>query len=166
MVRFGPGPGPGWAGGSAAGRLPPVRLEFRRLDPAVDLPSYAKEGDAGLDLRANVQVTVGPGDRAMVPTGLAVAIPPGHSGLVLPRSGLASQRGLTLANAPGLIDAGYRGEIIVAVVNLDRVEAVEVRRGDRIAQLVVVPFVHVEPVEVAELPESARGGAGFGSTGV
>ncbi|MGH2682732.1 MAG: dUTP diphosphatase [Actinomycetota bacterium] len=142
-----------------------MRLEFKRLDRAVDLPSYAKEGDAGLDLRSNEDVTVKPGDRALVPTGLAVAIPPGHAGLVLPRSGLASGRGLTLANAPGLIDAGYRGEIIVAVVNLDREDAVEIRRGDRIAQLLVVPFAQVEPVEVPELPGSDRGGGGFGSTG-
>lgn len=142
-----------------------MRLAFKRLDPAVDLPSYAQDGDAGLDLRANTEVSVKPGERALVPTGLAVAIPPGHAGLVLPRSGLASRRGLTLANAPGLIDAGYRGEIIVAVVNLDRDEAVDIRRGDRIAQLVVVPFAPVEPMEVSELPGSARGGGGFGSTG-
>jgi dUTP pyrophosphatase len=142
-----------------------VRLEFIRLDPRVELPSYAHEGDAGLDLRANDEVTVKPGERAMVPTGLAVAIPQGHAGLVLPRSGLASRRGLTLANAPGLIDAGYRGEIVVAVVNLDREEAVEIGRGDRIAQLVVVPFAEVETVEVTELPPSPRGGGGFGSTG-
>jgi dUTP pyrophosphatase len=143
-----------------------VRLVFKRLDPSVDLPSSAHEGDAGLDLRANGEFTVKPGERAMVPTGLAVAIPSGHAGWVLPRSGLASRRGLTLANAPGLIDAGYRGEIIVAVVNLDPEEAVEIRRGDRIAQLVVVPFASVEPVEVADLPESGRGKGGFGSTGV
>lgn len=143
-----------------------MRLVFKRLDPSVDLPSAAHQGDAGLDLRANGEFTVKPEERAMVPTGLAVAIPPGHAGWVLPRSGLASRRGLTLANAPGLIDAGYRGEIIVAVVNLDPEEAVEIRRGDRIAQLVVVPFASVEPEEVAELPESSRGKGGFGSTGV
>ena len=102
----------------------------------------------------------------MIPTGLAVAIPPGHAGLVLPRSGLASRRGLTLANAPGLIDAGYRGEIVVAVVNLDPSEPVDIQKGDRIAQLVVVPFAEVVPVEAAELPSSARGEGGFGSTGV
>jgi len=162
VVKGGLGDGSGarWAVGFL-----PVRLAFKRLDPSVELPSYAREGDAGLDLRANTEVTVKPGERAPLPTGLAVAIPPGHAGLVLPRSGLASSRGLTLANAPGLIDAGYRGEIIVAVVNLDREEAVEIRRGDRIAQLVVVPFAPVEPVEVSELPGSARGEGGFGSTG-
>ena len=143
-----------------------MRIEFRKLDPDVALPGRARDGDAGLDLQANDTVKVGPGERAKVPTGLAVAIPAGHAGLVLPRSGLASKRGLTLANSPGLIDEGYRGEIIVAVVNLDPEQPVEIRRGDRIAQLVVVPFAPVEPVEVAELPPSSRGEAGFGSSGV
>ena len=143
-----------------------MRVEFKRLDPAVQLPRRARDGDAGLDLAANEDVKVGPGERAMVGTGLAVAIPPGHAGLVLPRSGLASRQGLTLANSPGLIDAGYRGEITIALVNLDPGQAVEVRRGDRIAQLVVVPFAQADAVEVAELPESARGQGGFGSTGV
>ena len=143
-----------------------MRLEFRKVDPSVPLPQRAREGDAGLDLRANGEVKVGPGERAMVPTGLAVAIPPGHAGLVLPRSGLASGRGLTLVNSPGLIDEGYRGEIMLAVVNLDPDQPVEVRKGDRIAQLVVVPYAQVEPAEVAELPPSGRGEAGFGSTGL
>jgi dUTP pyrophosphatase len=131
----------------------------------VDLPAYARPGDAGLDLRAAVDVDVPPGERAMVPTGLAVAIPEGHGGLVLPRSGLASRHGLTLANAPGLIDAGYRGELICAVVNLDRSETVRIRRGDRIAQLVLVPIVTAVPTLVDELPPSERGEGGFGSTG-
>jgi dUTP pyrophosphatase len=143
-----------------------VRIEFRKLDPDVALPRRARDGDAGLDLQANDTLKVGPGERAMVPTGLAVAIPAGHAGLVLPRSGLASRQGLTLANSPGLIDEGYRGEIIVAVVNLDPDQPVEIRKGDRIAQLVVVPFARVEAAEVAELPQSSRGEAGFGSTGV
>jgi dUTP pyrophosphatase len=143
-----------------------VRLEFRKLDPQVSLPTRARDGDAGLDLAANIDATVGPGERALVPTGLAVAIPEGHAGLVLPRSGLASRLGLTLANAPGLIDPGYRGEVTVAVVNLDPRAAVEIRRGDRIAQLVVVPFASVEPEDIDELPETARGAGGFGSTGV
>ena len=102
----------------------------------------------------------------MVPTGLAVAIPPGHAGLVLPRSGLASRQGLTLVNSPGLIDEGYRGEIVVAVVNVDPDHPVEVGKGDRIAQLVVVPYASVEPAEVAELPPTGRGEAGCGSTGL
>jgi dUTP pyrophosphatase len=143
-----------------------MQLEFKRLDPTVPLPGFAHPGDAGLDLRANVDVEVGPGERAMLPTGLAVAIPEGHAGLVLPRSGLASRHGLTLANAPGLIDAGYRGEIVCAVVNLDPRAPVKIARGDRIAQLVVVALPAVQPVAVDELPGSARGDGGFGSTGV
>jgi dUTP pyrophosphatase len=143
-----------------------VRVEFRKLDPEVALPRRARDGDAGLDLAANADLVVGPGERAMVPTGLAVAVPEGHAGLVLPRSGLASRRGLTLANAPGLIDPGYRGEITIAVVNLDPAEKVDIRRGDRIAQLLVVPMALVEPVEVQEFPPSHRGEGGFGSTGV
>ena len=130
------------------------------------LPSRAHPGDAGLDLRSAVDVEVAPGARAMVPTGLAVAIPDGHAGLVLPRSGLASKEGLTLANAPGLIDAGYRGEVVCAVVNLDRERSVRIARGDRVAQLVIVPIPAAEPVEVADLPDSARGSGGFGSTGL
>jgi dUTP pyrophosphatase len=141
-------------------------MVFRRLDPSVSLPRRARHDDAGLDLAANADLVVAPGERAMVPTGLAVAIPEGHAGLVLPRSGLASRQGLTLANAPGLIDSGYRGEIIVAVVNLDPREAVEISRGDRIAQLVVVPFAPLEPAEEDELPASTRGTGGFGSSGV
>jgi dUTP pyrophosphatase len=142
-----------------------MELPFRRLDDGASLPSAQHPGDAGLDLRANADVEVLPGERAMIPTGVAVAIPEGHAGLVLPRSGLASKRGLTLANAPGLIDAGYRGEVIVSVANLDRGESVKITRGDRIAQLVVVAVPHVEPVWVGTLPDSRRGEGGFGSTG-
>ena len=140
-------------------------LPFKRLDPEAVLPERAHPGDAGYDLRSAVDVEVGPGERAMVPTGLAVAIPDGHAGLVLPRSGLASRHGLTLANAPGLIDAGYRGEVICAVVNLDREHAVRIGRGDRIAQLVIVAVAEPEPAFVDELPPSLRGEGGFGSTG-
>lgn len=142
-----------------------MRLEFRRLDPDVPLPSIAHEGDAGLDLRAWADLVVEPGRRAVVPTGLAVAIPRGHAGLVLPRSGLASGAGLTLANAPGLIDSGYRGELKVAVVNLDPDDAVKITRGDRIAQLLVVPYAPLEPVAVNVLPGTSRGEGGFGSSG-
>jgi dUTP pyrophosphatase len=142
-----------------------MRLEFRRLDPTVPLPEYAHRGDAGLDLRANADLIVGPGERALVGTGLAVAIPEGHAGLVLPRSGLAWRHGLTLANSPGLIDAGYRGEIMCAVVNMDRDQAAKISRGDRIAQLVVVPVPALEPVWMDDLPPSERGEGGFGSTG-
>ena len=140
-------------------------LPFRRLRDEAALPSSQHPGDAGLDLCAAVAAVVAPGERAMVPTGLAVAIPAGHAGLVLPRSGLASKQGLTLANAPGLIDAGYRGEVVCAVINLDRHEAVRIEPGDRIAQLVIVALPSVEPGWVDELPASERGEGGFGSTG-
>ena len=142
-----------------------TELPFRQLDPGVPLPARAHPGDAGLDLRSAVDVEVGPGERAMIPTGLAVAIPEGHAGLVLPRSGLASKHGLTMANAPGLIDAGYRGELVCAVVNLDREQAVKISRGDRIAQLVIVAVPAFEPAWAEELPASSRGEGGFGSTG-
>ena len=142
-----------------------MRLEFRRLADDARLPAYARAGDAGLDLTSAADVTVEPGTRTMVPTGLAVAIPEGHAGLVLPRSGLASRHGLTLANSPGLIDAGYRGEVTCAVVNLDPERAVEIRKGDRIAQLVVVEVPSMEPVWVDELSPSERGEGGFGSSG-
>jgi dUTP pyrophosphatase len=142
-----------------------VELPFKRLDPAAELPAQAHEGDAGLDLCSTIDVEVLPGERAMVPTGLSVAIPDGHAGLVLPRSGLASRQGLTLANAPGLIDSGYRGEVTCAVVNLDRDQAVKIRRGDRIAQLVVVALPQILPSWVDDLPPSSRGEGGFGSTG-
>jgi dUTP diphosphatase len=140
-------------------------LPFQRLDPSAELPVAQHPGDAGLDLRATVDTEVGPGERAMVPTGLAVAIPEGHAGLVLPRSGLASRHGLTLANSPGLIDAGYRGEVTCAVVNLDPRESVKIVRGDRIAQLVIVAVPDVRPAWVDELPDTSRGESGFGSTG-
>lgn len=142
-----------------------MELPFKRLEPGVPPPGRAHPGDAGLDLRSAVDIEVGPGERSLVPTGLAVAIPEGHAGLVLPRSGLASKHGLTMANAPGLIDAGYRGEVICAVVNLDRDEAVRISRGDRIAQLVVVAVPDLRPVVVDELPPTTRGEGGFGSTG-
>jgi len=140
-------------------------LPFQRFDPAAELPAAQHAGDAGLDLRSTIDIEVGPGERALVPTGVAVAIPVGHAGLVLPRSGLASKQGLTLANAPGLIDAGYRGEVTCAVVNLDRETPVVIAKGDRIAQLVVVAVSVVAPTWADELPVTRRGGGGFGSTG-
>jgi dUTP pyrophosphatase len=143
-----------------------MRLPFKRLDEGAILPSYAHPGDAALDLSANADVEVGPGERAMIPTGLAVAIPDGHAGLVLPRSGLAWKQGLTLANAPGLIDSGYRGEVTCAVVNLDRDRPVTIKRGDRIAQLLIVPVPIVAPEWAEDLPASERGEGGFGSTGM
>lgn len=142
-----------------------MEILFRKLRPEARLPSYAHPGDAGLDLAAAVDAEIGPGERAMIPTGVAVAIPSGYAGLVLPRSGLASREGLTLANSPGLIDAGYRGEVTCAVVNLDRGRAVSIRQGDRIAQLVIVPVSAVQPTWADDLPPSERGEGGFGSSG-
>ncbi|MFA5890968.1 MAG: dUTP diphosphatase [Actinomycetota bacterium] len=137
----------------------------QRLDPELPLPCYAKPGDAGLDLCAAEGVTLKPGERASVPTGIAVAIPEGFAGFVLPRSGLAARHGLSLVNAPGLIDAGYRGEIRVLLINLDPEAPCEIRRGERVAQMVIQPVESVRVREVTELPDSARGAAGFGSTG-
>jgi dUTP pyrophosphatase len=142
-----------------------TELPFRKLRPEAKLPSAQHTGDAGLDLCSAVDVVVEPGERVMIPTGVAVAIPDGHAGLVLPRSGLASKQGLTMANSPGLIDAGYRGEVMCAAVNLDREDAVKILVGDRIAQLVIVELPNVEPTWVQELPETSRGEGGFGSTG-
>ena len=142
-----------------------TELPFRKLRPEAKLPGAQHPGDAGLDLCAAVDVVVEPGERVMIPTGVAVAIPEGQAGLVLPRSGLASKHGLTMANSPGLIDAGYRGEVICAAINLDREHAVKILVGDRIAQLVIVDLPAVEPAWVDELPESTRGEGGFGSTG-
>ncbi|HEY7667988.1 MAG TPA: dUTP diphosphatase [Actinomycetota bacterium] len=140
-------------------------LPFQRLHPDAELPAPAHPGDAGMDLRSVLDVVVGAGERALVPTGLAVAIPEGHAGLVLPRSGLASRHGLTLANAPGLIDSGFRGEVTVAVVNLDRTEPVAIAKGDRIAQLVIVDIPEVRPTWAEQLTPSSRGTGGFGSSG-
>jgi dUTP pyrophosphatase len=143
-----------------------VELRFQRLSEAARLPTRAHEGDAGLDLYAAEAVTVAPaGGRTDVGTGVAVEIPPGHAGLVLPRSGSARKHGITLTNAPGLIDAGYRGELRVLILNTDPTEAFEISPGERIAQLVVVAVALGEPVEVDELGESERGEGGFGSSG-
>jgi dUTP pyrophosphatase len=144
---------------------PGVRLEVRVLDPDLPLPAYASMGDAGLDLLAAEDASLEPGERAVVPTGIAVAIPAGHAGFVHARSGRALKEGLALVNAPGLIDSGYRGEIKVIVVNLDPRSPIDIRRGDKVAQLVVQPVVTVDPVSVDELPPSDRGEGGFGSTG-
>ncbi len=140
-------------------------VPFERLHQDAELPTAAHPGDAGLDLRSIVDVEVAPGRRAMVPTGVAVAVPQGHAGMVLPRSGLASGQGLTLVNAPGLIDSGYRGEVICAVVNLDLTEPVRIEKGDRIAQLVIVAIPEVKATWAELLPPSHRGTGGFGSTG-
>jgi dUTP pyrophosphatase len=141
----------------------PVRV----LDPDLALPSYARVGDAGADLLAREGAVLAPGGgRAAVPTGIAIAIPEGWAGFVLPRSGLASRHGVTCANSPGLVDAGYRGELVVALVNLDPTEPYEVQRGDRIAQLVLQRVGAATFTPVDELPSSERGEGGFGSTGL
>jgi dUTP pyrophosphatase len=142
-----------------------MRLLVRRLDPAATLPARAHDDDAGLDLYACEAVTVWASGRASVRTGIALEIPPGHAGLVLPRSGLAARHGIALVNAPGLIDSGYRGEVRVLLLNTDGDAHFEVAPGDRIAQLLLVPFASAEPVEVEELAASERGDGGFGSTG-
>lgn len=142
-----------------------IRVEVKRLPHAAGLPSYAHPGDAGADLVAAADVELAPGERAAVPTGVAVAIPEGYVGLVHPRSGLALRHGLGLVNAPGTVDAGYRGEVKVLVVNLDPATPIRLQRGDRIAQLVIQRVERAEFAEVAVLPETARAEGGFGSTG-
>ncbi|MFP5070612.1 dUTP diphosphatase [Pseudonocardia nantongensis] len=144
---------------------PSVDVLLTRLDPGVPTPAYARPGDAGADLATAEDVVLAAGERALVGTGVAVALPPGHAGFVHPRSGLAARCGLSIVNAPGTVDAGYRGEIKVCLVNLDPAEPITLRRGDRIAQLVVQRIETARFVEVAALPDSARGGAGHGSTG-
>jgi dUTP pyrophosphatase len=142
-----------------------VDLAVTRLDSGATLPSRAHEGDAGLDLYACEAAHIGPGERWSVGTGVAVEIPAGHAGLVLPRSGLAREHGIALVNSPGLIDAGYRGEVRVLLLNTDPAETFRVEAGDRIAQLVLAPIAVADPVEVEALSESARGEGGFGSSG-
>lgn len=142
-----------------------MTLRVQRLAATAKLPSRATAGDAGLDLYASEPARLDPGARASVGTGIAVEIPDGHAGLVLPRSGWAAKHGISLVNAPGLIDAGYRGEVRVLLLNTDPIEAFEISEGDRIAQLLVVPFASLEPVEAESLAESERGEGGFGSTG-
>ncbi len=140
-------------------------LPIRRLDPQLPLPAYAQAGDAGLDLRARVGVRLEPGERALVGTGIAVAIPEGHVGLVHPRSGLAARCGVSIVNAPGTIDSGYRGEILINLINLDPRASAQISRGDRIAQLLVQRVETVELIETDVLAESVRGDTGHGSTG-
>jgi dUTP pyrophosphatase len=140
-------------------------VPLRRLDPGLPLPGYAHPGDAGADVYAAAQVTLEPGERALVPTGVALALPEGYVGLVHPRSGLAARHGISLVNAPGTVDAGYRGEILVNLINLDPREAFTVHRGDRIAQLVVQQVATVDFVEVDSLPETSRGDTGHGASG-
>jgi dUTP pyrophosphatase len=143
-----------------------AEIRIKMLDKELQVPRYAHPGDAGLDLPSRADMVLEPGQRAMVPTGIAVAIPPGFAGFVLPRSGLAARHGIALVNSPGLIDSGYRGEVTVIMINTDGAEPFRIRRGDRIAQLVIQRVEEVNLVEVQDLDDTTRGDGGFGSTGV
>ncbi|WP_240771383.1 dUTP diphosphatase [Nocardioides sp. GY 10113] len=142
-----------------------LTVQVARLDPDVPLPAYAHPGDAGADLVTTVDLTLAPGERAMAPTGIAIALPDGYVALIHPRSGLAAKHGLSIVNTPGTIDAGYRGEIKVMLINHDPREPIELRRGDRIAQLVIQRFERAAFTPVEDLPDSVRGDGGYGSTG-
>lgn len=142
-----------------------VQVLITRLDPELPLPRYAKGGDAGADIVSRIDITLAPGERALVPTGIAIALPDGYVALVHPRSGLAIKHGVTMVNSPGTVDAGYRGELQIILINHDKSEAVSFKRGDRIAQLVIQKVERAEFIEVEELPGSGRGSGGFGSTG-
>ncbi|TSE16176.1 dUTP diphosphatase [Arthrobacter sp. KBS0703] len=144
---------------------PTVQVQLKMLDAGLEAPSYAHPGDAGADLRAREDVVLQPGERRLVPTGVSIALPHGFVALIHPRSGLATKHGLTVVNAPGTVDAGYRGEIAVTLLNTDRDQAIELRRGDRIAQMVIQRVEHAQFVAVGELNDSVRGAGGFGSTG-
>ncbi|WP_308160788.1 dUTP diphosphatase [Cellulomonas sp. GbtcB1] len=142
-----------------------LTIGLRRLDEGVPVPAYAHPGDAGADLVTRVDATIEPGERATLPTGIAIALPEGYAAFVHPRSGLAARHGLTIVNAPGTVDAGYRGEIAVTLLNTDAREPVVLHRGDRVAQLVIQRVERALFVEVDELPDSVRGTGGFGSSG-
>jgi len=142
-----------------------VEVLITRLDQDLPLPRYAKGGDAGADIVSRIDITLAPGERALVPTGIAIALPDGYVALVHPRSGLAIKHGVTMVNAPGTVDAGYRGELQIILINHDKSESVSFKRGDRIAQLVIQKVERAEFVEVRDLPGSGRGSGGFGSTG-
>ena len=143
-----------------------VRVLIRRLDPELALPAYAHPGDAGADLCATVDVELAPGERRLVGTGIALGLPEGYAGFIHPRSGLAARSGLTIVNAPGTVDAGYRGEIMVCLLNTDSTHPIRLRRGDRIAQLVIQRVERAVFEEVDQLPVSVRGEGGHGSTGI
>lgn len=142
-----------------------VQILITRLDLDLPLPQYAKPGDAGADIVSRIDITLAPGERALVPTGIAIALPDGYVALVHPRSGLAIKHGVTMVNSPGTVDAGYRGELQIILINHDRTESISFKRGDRIAQLVIQQVERAEFVEVSQLPGSGRGTGGFGSTG-
>ncbi|MBI3652781.1 MAG: dUTP diphosphatase [Acidobacteria bacterium] len=142
-----------------------LEIAIQLLDEALPLPRYQRTGDAGFDLHSRIDVELAPGERAVIPTGLALAIPQGYAGLVLPRSGLAARHGIALVNAPGLIDSGYRGEVAVILINTDKRESFVIKRGDRIAQMMIQKVEEVKLLAVAQLDETERGADGFGSTG-
>jgi dUTP pyrophosphatase len=142
-----------------------MKVLVTRLDANLPLPTYAKPGDAGADLYSRIDIELSPMQRALVPTGLAIALPPGYAGFIHPRSGRAAKEGLSMVNAPGTIDAGYRGEIQVILINLDSEKKITIKRGERIAQLVIKEISQAEFVEVEQLPGTSRGEAGFGSSG-
>lgn len=143
-----------------------LQLAIKMLDPGIEKPKYAKPGDAGLDLRSTTDVVIQPGERKVIGTGIAMAIPEGFAGFVQPRSGLAAKQGMTIVNTPGLIDSGYRGEICIIAYNTDKKESIEIKRGDRIAQLVIQEVPVVELVEVSQLDDTERSSTGFGSSGL
>lgn len=153
------------AGLTSNGPASTLQVQLKMLDPGLEAPSYAHPGDAGADLRAREDVVLQPGERKLVPTGVAIALPFGYVALIHPRSGLATKHGLTIVNAPGTVDAGYRGEISVTLLNTDASQAIELKRGDRIAQMVIQRVEHAQFLPVTELNESVRGTGGFGSTG-
>lgn len=142
-----------------------IEVQIKRLDKDLPIPQYAKSGDAGVDIYARIDCTLAPGQRAMVPTGIAIALPDGYVCFAHPRSGLAAKHGISIVNAPGTIDAGYRGEVQIILINTDTQHTFEIKRGDRIAQLVFQKVEHANFHEVEELPDSERGRDGFGSTG-
>lgn len=142
-----------------------MKVLIKRLDPDLPLPTYAKPGDAGADLYSRIDIELSPGERKLVPTGIAIALPPGFAAFVHPRSGRAIKEGLGMVNAPGTVDAAYRGELQVILINYDLKSSISIKRGERIAQLVVQKVEHAEFIELEELPGSTRGASGFGSTG-
>lgn len=146
--------------------MTPVNVHIKLLDPELPAPAYAKPGDAGADLRSRIDFELEPGERALVPTGVAIALPEGYVGFVHPRSGLATKNGITIVNAPGTVDSGYRGELMVTLLNTDKTKSFHVQRGDRIAQLVIQKYEHATFTVVDELDQTERGSSGFGSSGI
>ena len=146
--------------------MTPVNVHIKLLDPELPAPAYAKPGDAGADLRSRVDFELEPGERALVPTGVAIALPEGYVGLVHPRSGLATKNGITIVNAPGTVDSGYRRELMVTQLHTDKTKSFHVQRGDRIAQLVIQKYEHATFTVVDELEQTERGSSGFGSSGI